>query len=341
MSEKIPGTNIDVDEMERIKATLETHKQSLLSMPGCTGVAIGLKTVNGEETDQLAIQVFVETKLNRLPEAQVIPDKLNDIATDVVEQEEIGLVLIATDPNARHEVLFGGISVTALEYAGGRGSIGCFIHTPGHPDHDVAAGDYLLTCEHVLFKAHPPDTVIIQPYAQDLDIPENYYCGDYVYGLLDPTHDCAIAKIGYGRGFQNEVPNYPWYPGRRGIKGVAAAAPGQKVYKYGASTYFTEGVVHAVNFSPKLDRANYQNVTMIRSKDGQNGVWVAHGDSGSVTLLQANDMAIGLNFAANPLAEIEEPPEGLGAYPAYYRGFMYDLQAQMDVFSATGHVTLA
>jgi hypothetical protein len=56
---------------------------------------------------------------------------------------------------------------------------------------------------------------------------------------------------------------------------------------------------------------------------------VAKGDSGSVCILQSNDMAIGLNFAGSPAAVMPGPPY-LTAYPEYYSGFSYDLQSQMD-----------
>lgn len=340
MSSKVPGTDIERDELERAKRTLDKHKDRLLAIPDCTGVGIGLKKVKGQETKQLAIVICVKKKLPSPPTEYQIPKDLEGVATDVVEQEELGFELIATDPFARFDTLFSGISVTPFEAPPAWGTIGCFITTPGFPLHGVARGDYLLTCQHVLQAATPPtdSQVVIEPKYDGMVPPNNYPCADYVYGVQDALHDCAIALVTYNRGLQNEVPNYPWYPGRRQILGVATAAPGQAVYKYGATSKFTKGTVTMINYNPL--GLNYQNVTVINSDGGQNYVWVAKGDSGSVCILQSNDMAIGLNFAGSPAAVMPSPPH-LPAYPAYYSGFSYDLQSQMDAFSATGGVVLA
>lgn len=327
--------------LERLKDTLARHRDALLRTPGCTGVAIGLKQVGGEETDQLAIVVFVERKLANPPEEHRIPRQIEDHPTDVVEQEVLEFALTATDPFARFGELFSGISIATWDTPPGFGTIGCFINTTGDPANNIPAGDYLLTNQHVIANAVPPnhDTRVIQPTIQQMVPPLNYPCGNYTAGYRDALHDCAIADVAFGRTFTNEVPNYPWRPGNRTIRGVAAAAPGDAVYKFGATSKFTEGVVALVNYTPP--NLNFQNVILIRSTGGTNAIWVATGDSGSVTIRQSDDRAVGLNFAGSPNAIIQNPPV-LPAYPAYYRGFAYDLQTQMNRFAAAGGaVTLA
>ena len=331
-------------DLIKAKSVLKKHRDKLLELPGCTGVGIGFKTIQDQETDVISILLFVKEKKNQLEKKHQIESQLDGVATDVVEQEEFGFELIATDPFDRFSQLLGGIAVTPWEAHPVWGSIGCFIRTTGDPNpaRTIPAGDYLLTCEHVLAAANRGgDTRIIQPnYTSGMVPPANYDCGNYVAGVLNPTADCAISTIAYGRTFKNEVPNYPWHPGRRTIKGVATAQPGQKVYKYGATTKFTEGVVAVVHYTPP--GTAFQGTTLIRSKNGQNDPWVAKGDSGSVTLLQSNDYVIGLNFAGSPNAVMTNPPTDLPAFPAYYRGFCYDIQSQMDQFCALGGaVTLA
>lgn len=336
------NTNINNNNanLESAKSILEIHKTDLLSLPGCTGVAIGFKRVAGEETDQLAIIVFFREKLTRPSEEYRVPGEIDGVVTDVIEQEELGFDLTATDPFARFDQLFSGISVTPWEAHPAWGSMGCFIYTPGDPANNVPGGNYLLSNQHVLGNMITPNSsqVIIQPKYDGMVPPNNYACGDYTKGYQDAFHDCAIATVAYGRTFKNEAPNYPWHPGRRKIQGIAVAAPGQKVYKYGATTQFTKGKVALVHYNPP--GLNYQNVILISSEEGQNDTWVATGDSGSVTILQDNDCIIGLNFAGTANSIITNPPS-LPAYPAYWRGFAYDIQAQMDRFSANGGVTLA
>lgn len=328
----------EAEYLEKAKASLKQHKNDLLRSPGCTGVGIGFKRVKGEETDRLAIIVFVAKKLAQPPKLHAIPKELDGVRTDVVEEEELGFDLTATDPFARFEELFSGISVTPREASPTWGSMGCFINTPGDVANQVAAGDYLLTCQHVLQYVTPHDMVIIQP-SDGMVPPQPYRCGNYVQGYRSPTRDCAIATVAYGRTFSNEVPNYPWQPGRRPILGVATAAPGQDVYKYGATTKFTRGRVALINYNPP--NTNYQNAILIRSEGGEHDVWVAKGDSGSVAILQSNDHIIGLNFAGTRNSIMTNPPRDLPAYAAYFRGFAYDIQTQMNSFSATGGVTLA
>jgi hypothetical protein len=317
----------------RMVEVVERHREELHAIPGCTGVGVGLKQTSGETTDQFAITVFVIGKRTDVPEAERVPAELEGFATDVVEHHEMEPRLIGTDPFARHDPVFGGISVTPWEAPPAWGSIGCFLNTTGDPVNLVPAGNYLLTCQHVLALASPGEPRIIQPSIQEMIPPPNYECGVYVAGYLSPTRDCAIVSL-TTRGFENTVPNYPWYPGRRDIAGVGVAVPGDAVYKYGATSKFTEGVVTLVGYNPPA--TGWQNVTVVRNaNDNDDDVWVAKGDSGSVTLRKDDDFAVLLNFAGEASSVIDPPPE-LPALPAYATGFGFDLQSQFDAFAAAG-----
>jgi hypothetical protein len=236
--------------------------------------------------------------------------------------------------------VFSGISITPLETPPPWGTFGCIIHTTGNAN--VPNGNYLLTNQHVLWYADPhnPNShtrVVIQPGKADEPPPQNYSCGDYVYGVKNPTSDCAIATIGYGRTWRNEVPNHPWRPGRRTLAGVAAAAPGDEVYKYGATTKSTRGRVLYVNFTPP--HLPIQNSIYIVNPDGT--MWVAKGDSGSVLIRYSDDFVLGLNFAAdeNTMVPPNQHPALPDNLPAYSAGYAYDIQSQMNIFGGT--VTLA
>ncbi|WP_018681261.1 hypothetical protein [Actinokineospora enzanensis] len=325
------------DEVRTLGAVLARRRDQLLALPGCTGVAIGRKNVGGTDRDDLAITVFVEHK-HDVPAGQRVPASLEGFPTDVVEQEREELELLATDPFARYDPMFSGLSVAAGEIPPAWGSIGCFIDTTGDPGNNVPAGVYLLTNQHVLQNASVAHPEVIQPKDDNIVAPPNYLCADYVQGYQTPTLDCAVALV--SRAQENAVPNYPWHPGLRTIQGVGVAVPGDAVYKFGATTRFTEGVVVYVNYNPP--GLAYQNVILLRAKDGANHLWVAKGDSGSISVRAADDFAIGLNFAGSPNAVIQNPPPTLPAYPAYYRSFAYDLQSQMNAFvAAGGTVTLA
>jgi hypothetical protein len=99
---------------------------------------------------------------------------------------------------------------------------------------------------------------------------------------------------------------------------------------------FTKGTVALVNYNPP--GLAYQSTILIRSEGDVQDPWVAKGDSGSVAIRQSDDFAVALNFAGTPNSVITPPPPGLPAYPAYYRGFGYDLMTQMQSFVAAGGV---
>jgi hypothetical protein len=317
---------------------LNKHKARLLALPGCTGVAIGYKEVAGEVIDRLAIVVFVERKQKGIAADCLVPAILDGIPTDVVEKT-FGYKLTATDPFARFTQMFSGISITPLGNPDGWGTLGCIIHTTGNAH--VPGGNYLLTNQHVLSKADPNQpgnrsTVVLQPGSADKP-PADYACGDYVYGVEDDINDCAIATIGRGRTWRNEVPNHPWRPGRRTLAGVAAAAVGDEVYKYGATTNSTRGVVRFVH-------ADYPDIRIrdaiyIESLDGS--MWVGTGDSGSILIRYSDDFVLGLNCAADHATELpaNSHPPLHDRMPAYSAGYAYDIQRQMNVFG--GVVTLA
>jgi hypothetical protein len=325
--------------MSKLIQAFNRHKTQLLSLPGCTGAAIGYKVTAGKTLHELAIIVFFEKKFaNPSPDSRV-PPIVDGILTDVVEKS-FGFTLTATNPFARFKEVFSGISITPRDTPPPWGTLGCIIHTTGNAN--VPAGNYLLTNQHVLWYADPanPDSTtrqVIQPGRTDEPAPYNYSCGNFVYGLKTPLTDCAIATIEYERTWRNEVPNHPWYPGRRDLRGVAAPAVGDEVYKYGATTKSTRGVILYIHYDhPTLP---IQDAIYTESADGE--TWVAKGDSGSVLIRYNDDYVLGLNFAADEITMLppDRQPKLPDNLPAYSAGFAYNAQSQMNVFG--GVVTLA
>lgn len=304
-----------IEDQERARATLAQFRSELLKLPGCTGVAIGEKQVRGEGTGQIAIVVFVKEKMTRVADEHRVPPALNGVTTDVVQRDDLAIQLIATDPFARFQEMICGISVTPQAVPAHWGTIGLFL--------EIEQRDYLLTCQHVL-QAVNHNRTIIQPSVRDGGPPPaDYDCGDYTIGYKDPRHDCAISIVGDGRTCINEVPNYPLRPGNRTIKGVGKAAVGDAVYKYGATSKFTEGTVRYLDVSHR--DGSFLDAIEIEGDD----VWVAAGDSGSVTIRQSDDIAIGLNFAGITGSTIINPPD-LPAYPAFKSGVAFDLASQIN-----------
>jgi len=170
--------------MSELVETLNKYKSRLLALPGCTGVAIGYKEVDGEIIDRLAIVVFFAKKQEDVAPDYLVPAMLDGVPTDVVEKtfgfkkltaanrsalaETEPRRLGGTDPFARFTQLFSGISITPFDAAPAWGTLGCIIHTTGDPNHNIGPGNYLLTNHHVLWYADPNNRnsrsrVVIQP----------------------------------------------------------------------------------------------------------------------------------------------------------------------------------
>lgn len=313
--------------MTDINATLERHKERLLAIPGCTAVAIGNKIVAGRTQNVHSIVVFVKEKRGDVDPAQAVPKEIDGVPTDVV-QREFDFRPTATNPFARFDPVIGGVSITSYEALSDYGTIGCFITAGLAAVPPVIAGTtYLLTNEHVVQVAHlGGDPRVIQPGYENTPPhgtkpPTNYAVGNYVSGQRDATHDCAITTT--DRNWRNEVPNHPWQPGNRTLQGTANPALNDRVYKYGATTKHTVGIVMNTNFHA----GNIQNAVYITGEN--NGLWCAGGDSGSVSIRYADDFVLALNF----MADTNTPVRG-----GFSSGLAYDIASQMLVF---GNAALA
>lgn len=304
--------------LERIREVLRARREELLRLPGCTGVGIGFRKVGGTSTGRLALVVFVREKRSGVPPGERIPADLDGVPTDV-QEAAFEIVRSATDPRERFDPLIGGISIAALATPGSIGTVGCFFHTPGNPAMNVAEGDYLLTCQHVLAAAHPDRAPeVIQPGTAEDPPPPEFRCGVYVAGIDDRAHDCAIVRV--DRGYKNEVPDYPGSFGNRDILGIGEPEVGQLVYKYGAGSKFTTGVVDAVDVHTR----DFDGVIRI-ARPGN--YWTKPGDSGAVAITQEGDLAIGLCFGPDSADRTV--------------GLAFPIAVQMNAFSATGGIRLS
>jgi hypothetical protein len=303
-------------------SVLERHKASLLAIPGATAVAIGKKSTGGTSTDVDSIVVFVARKGDPPQGADRVPAEIEGVPTDVVERV-FDFRPLATNPFERLDPLIGGISLTAIEDPQAWGTIGCFIAADGAVA-GVPAGPYLLTNMHVVQVAAAvgANRRVIQPGRVKPPVPANYVCGEYVTGLRNATHDCAITTI-LGRGWRNEVPNHPWQPGRRNLTGLAAAALNDQVYKYGATSQHTTGTIANLNFNaPGINNAIY-----IVGEAG--GAWCDQGDSGAAVILYSDDRVLALLFSADTNTPV---PGG------YLGGLAYDITTQILVFSGVAQL---
>ena len=76
---------------ERAKAVKARHSKRLLAIPGVIGVGVGFRQRNGHFTDEVAIVVMVEHKVESedVPYTELIPSQLEGVPVDVQETGEI------------------------------------------------------------------------------------------------------------------------------------------------------------------------------------------------------------------------------------------------------------
>jgi len=316
--------------MSKISEAVDRHAERFLALPGVSAISVGKKSVGGVRTDKDAIVLHVDRKQDQGDPTRTIPADLDGHPTDVVE-EVIRIKRLSTDPFERHDPMISGISVTSYLTPGQYGSIGCFIVADGSVK-EVPKGLYLLTCHHVIAASTktPGKGMVIQPGKLKSRIPEqDDIVGDYVHGLMDADHDCAVVSIDDVRTFVNEVPAAPHIPGRKELGKVRTAAVMNEVSKFGAATHYTQGSV--LNTDMQVDMEDGTRLTGVIKVAGKGfKPWVNHGDSGSVIVLD-DYSPVGMIFASDPSSGNDQT--------GYVTGYAYDLTKQIQVFSNA--VTLA
>lgn len=306
--------------MHALLSVKEKHKFQLISISGVVSVGIGYKSVNRKYTDQLAIVVGVEKKINRTEVAQeeMIPDYLDNIPTDVVEMGKIFLenankwVIEEQFPGgevtdirkSKVRPAPPGVSISHLRVSSGTlGAVvkGCF---PG--------GIAILSNNHVIANnTNGLDTraaigdIILQPgwlyggrdneviarlaaFSPILWIPLEKYGPGVPINLIDaalatPLKPFLVTDIILGLG---------------PVRGITDAVIGMRVFKSGASTGVTEGHISQVHAFVVVRSRLDETITALFDDQIITERISRPGDSGSL-MLDGFGRAVGLLFAAS------------------------------------------
>jgi Trypsin-like peptidase domain len=246
--------------------------------------AIGIKQVNGEYQDDLALIVLIPDKLPRdqVPPEQLIPSDFGGFVTDVVQfqPEEI------TDSSV-HDPLVGGIQISRPAMTAPDG-VSLIVHagTLGAIARNRSDGALLmLTNRHVL-----PDAGV------DVHQPSDLTAGHRVVGTSDRAVatsnwlDCAVATVAGGQATSAQIADLG------PVAGTSTISLWQQVTKRGARTDVTSGLV--VSVVPDLSQSPAPIIGMIIDTFPFGGVFCWNGDSGSVILNSKNEV-VGLLYAMN------------------------------------------
>ena len=156
------------DEANAARAAAREYTDWVLSFPNVHGCGVGRRTVDGRETEEWSLVVFVARKLplSALRSDEVVPRQLDtyegSVLTDVIEVEEPR----PFQDTAQYRPLIGGCQIVTVP---GGGTLGSILYD---------ATDYqpvLLTCNHVVTAAGQPnvmpsDTRVFQPGASTADL---------------------------------------------------------------------------------------------------------------------------------------------------------------------------
>lgn len=243
-----------IAELERnAREVFGEVEAELRQYPGVVEVGIGLKRRGGQLTDEIAFRVYVDEKVaeSELSPEHVVPKQIRGFPTDVITRYE-RLKLTGFDDEddwKNYPTKLGGIRVGS-EDAAGTGTLGCFARRTS--DSKVV----LLSNHHVLLSGSAEvGSEVGQP-----KFTRSCCCTCNVIAVVaagDETLDCAIATLNDGVPFVSKIRKI-----RRAddtveqsgvISGTAAAVSTSEVWKVGARTGLTRGVVEQTSPDVVID----------------------------------------------------------------------------------------
>jgi len=284
------------------------------------GVGVGSKLVEGRSTDQKCVRFYVERKVNKdaIPPDYVLPERIADIETDVIETGRFRAFQLAVvapqrarDPRTKMRPAHPGCSV-GFQFTGEQagfvmaGTLGAIVTRPGEKKKE-----YLLSNNHVLANEGqlPVGGPIFQPGLLDNgnastdQIAKLTQFIPLVAGSPNDV-DCAIAEALDAKLVRASVLGI----GRLADGKAAPATEGLPVEKSGRTTGFRTGKVTdtSADVIVGYDTGNFtfQNQILV---EGDNGPFSQAGDSGSLIVATAERRAVALLFAGSDTHTIGNP----------------------------------
>ncbi len=320
-------------DLRKLTAIQQKYEVSLLSKANVVSVGCGCRHKHGEKTDEDCLVVGVSKKIDKgkLQEDDFVPATLDGTVVDVYE---VGLIKAGFDPKQKHRPAVPGTSIGHKNITAG--TFGCVVLKDGER--------FILSNNHVLANTNEgvKGDEIWQPGSADggstadrigfLEdfVPIQFGGGGGVPPVEPPT--CPIAKGAAGtanlaakllrrkhrlvavrQAEDNFVDAALAFPTDEIVdeihqigkpKGVAAAAVGLQVQKYGRTTEYTTGEVLQSNATVNVQYGAGQIATF--REQFVTGPMSAGGDSGSA-VLDMNGNIVGLLFAGSNATMIFSP----------------------------------
>ena len=301
---------MNTKEIYRALATKRAVRVDLLRHPDVVGIGVGPKEIENTVTNETAIKLYVRRKKKEksLDESRLLPEKLENHRTDVVEIAP----LRARGFVNRMRPLLGGTSgavhVPGLTYTG---TLGMAVRGAG----DLSGRFFLLSNNHVIANVNQSQIgdPIIQPGTLDggdpnIDVVGSLY--DYVRLQFSDTSepieqravntvDAALGEVHFGTASREIFwVGYPkaWLTKKTTAKLLEEYSGRLPVQKTGRTTAYTSGEVVDIAYDGWV---NYDQGRLAWFEDQlliNPGSFSDSGDSGSV-ILDFEERVLGLLFA--------------------------------------------
>lgn len=304
------------------RTLLKQHSNALLGCTNVVATGVGYKVSDNTRTDIPGIVCSVEKKLkpSELSSNDLIPAKINDIPTDVVET---GVIRALQSPTDRFRPAPGGISIGHKDITAGTlgcwvrrngqwmilsnnhvmansnlASIGDAILQPGPHDGGKNPADQIATLEDFIpinIAGNPSECNIAGNVAAFLNLLASISGSNTRLQAIriqaeDNLVDAAIAKPLDDKDVLDEILNI----GK--ISGSASAELGMPIKKMGRTTGLTQGEIQQIDVTVNVQ---FGAGKIAQFKDQlMAGAMSAGGDSGSAILNDQNHV-VGLLFAGS------------------------------------------
>ncbi len=287
-------------ELQAAKAELA---EELLEDPNVVGVGVGFAVRDGKLTRELALRIYVRTKFAEelLPQAELLsPERFGGLPIDVIEstyrpgcavRRSTGSRALRRRPGSRtmwRPSLVGGISIgnPRLRLAGTLGSV-FLTRGDGQP--------MLLTNWHVLLAGVGASGDPVWQPAPGYDAGgEDPFVALVERGVIDARMDAAVARLeGERRSVTDRV------LGIGAIEGTAPPELGMEVWKSGAGSGRTRGMVDDASFTYLVQYPGFQQrfEDQVHVVSTTRGPMSCSGDSGALLVESTTKRAVGMLYA--------------------------------------------
>jgi len=315
-----------------LQPVIEVKRQNLdylLSRRNVVACGVGFKETGGQMTDELCVVISVTRKMPeaQLSPADIVPRKLGEVRTDVVETGVIRALQGHTD---RWRPAPGGVSIGHVDITAG--TLGCLVTR----DDQL----FILSNNHVLSNSNAAEKgdPIIQPGRYDGGTLDDRIATleDFVplnFGTAPPTCPLAtgmesflnwLAKL---LGSSHRVMAFQEVPERNRVdaaiarplsddlvekrileigvpKGTREATLGTRVKKSGRTTGLTTGQIIQIDVTAQVSYG--EGRTAVFEDQLMAGAMSKGGDSGSA-VLDEEDYVVGLLFAGSDVTTLINP----------------------------------